>query len=143
MEVRKIGMNASTATMGEPSPTTATMKPSVAARLYAGAVDATPMTVVATSPSAPDLRPLSTCCSAAPGGAPSAVAITFHLHVGAISNDIRTKDHFRRVFQWAKLVYSSGTRRSGRAAATAAGGALRRPGRRAGYRGHHAGHGRR
>ncbi len=33
MEVRKIGMNAITATMGEPSPTTATMKPSVAARL--------------------------------------------------------------------------------------------------------------
>src|ERR1700753_733480 len=69
-------MNAMTATIGEPSPTPATMKPSVAARLYAGAVEATPMTVAETSPRAPVLRPLSTCCSIAPGGAPSAVAIT-------------------------------------------------------------------
>lgn len=34
------------------------------------------MTVAETSPRAPVLRPLSTCCSIAPGGAPSAVAIT-------------------------------------------------------------------
>ena len=69
-------MNAITATIGEPSPTTATMNPSVAARLYAGAVEATPMTVAETSPRAPVLSPFSTCCSIAPGGAPSAVAIT-------------------------------------------------------------------
>src|ERR1700722_8979424 len=62
--------------MGEPSPTTATMSPSVAARLYAGAVEATPMTVAETSPRAPVLSPLSTCSSAMPGGAPSAVAMT-------------------------------------------------------------------
>src|SRR5882672_3800946 len=34
------------------------MKPSVAARLYAGATDATPITTLETSPRAPDLRPL-------------------------------------------------------------------------------------
>src|ERR1700742_178493 len=76
-------MNARTATIGEPSPTTATMKPSVAARLYAGAVEATPMTVAETSPRAPVLRPLSTCCSIAPGGAPSAVAMTHLLSICA------------------------------------------------------------
>src|ERR1700722_14567725 len=124
MEVRKIGMNAITATMGEPSPTTATMKPSVAARLYAGAVEATPMTVAATSPRAPPLRPFTTCCSAMPGGAP-AVAIAFHLHLDAISNDIRTRSYSRRVFPWAKLAISSGTR-SNRRTAPAAAGAPRR-----------------
>src|SRR5580693_8984686 len=78
MEVRKIGTNAITATIGEPSPTTATMNPSVAARLYAGAVEATPMTVAETSPRAPVLSPFSTCSSMAPGGAAfSAVAITY------------------------------------------------------------------
>jgi hypothetical protein len=44
--------------IGDWTPTKATMKPSVAARLYAGAVDATPMTTLETSPSAPDLSPL-------------------------------------------------------------------------------------
>src|ERR1700734_3382480 len=107
MEVRKIGTNAMTATIGEPSPTTATMKPSVAARLYAGAVDATPMTVAATSPRAPPLRPLSTCCSAAPGGAPAAVAMSLHLHLDAISNDFRAKSHVRRVFPWANMSHTS------------------------------------
>ena len=67
MEVRKIGTNAITATIGEPSPTTATMNPSVAARLYAGAVDATPMTMEETSPRAPGLSPFSVCSSVNPG----------------------------------------------------------------------------
>ncbi len=120
-------MNAITATMGEPSPTTATMNPSVAARLYAGAVEATPMTVAATSPSAPPLRPFSTCCSATPGGAPLAVAITFHLHVDAVSNDIRTRTHVRRVFQSANLALSSGTRRNLRGSATTASAPRRQP----------------
>src|SRR5579862_8884921 len=57
MEVRKIGMNARTATIGAPRPTTATINPSVAARLYAGAVEATPMTVAETRPRAPVLSP--------------------------------------------------------------------------------------
>jgi hypothetical protein len=35
------------------------MAPSVAAMLYAGAVDATPMTTLEMSPRAPDLRPFS------------------------------------------------------------------------------------
>src|SRR6266516_7021125 len=42
------------------------MKPSVAARLYAGAVDATPMTRLDSSPSAPDFRPFPPAC--APSG---------------------------------------------------------------------------
>src|ERR1700722_311618 len=67
MEVRKIGTNAITATIGEPSPTTATINPSVAARLYAGAVDATPMTMEETSPRAPGLSPFSVCSSVNPG----------------------------------------------------------------------------
>src|ERR1700728_407492 len=54
------------------------MSPRVAARLYAGAVEATPMTVAETSPTAPVLSPFSTCSSMAPGGAAfSAVAITY------------------------------------------------------------------
>src|SRR5215472_17828355 len=45
-------------------PATRAINPSVAARLYAGAVEATPMTTVEISPSAPDLSPLSTTTSA-------------------------------------------------------------------------------
>ena len=45
---------------GACTPTPAmTTKPSVAARLYAGAVDARPITALDSNPSAPDLRPLS------------------------------------------------------------------------------------
>jgi hypothetical protein len=39
----------------------ATTKPRLAARLYAGAVDATPTTTLEISPSAPPLRPLLAC----------------------------------------------------------------------------------
>src|SRR5450631_2230815 len=45
-----------------PSPlAVATTNPRLAARLYAGAVDATPTTMLDTSPSAPPLRPLLAC----------------------------------------------------------------------------------
>src|ERR1700733_2142352 len=63
IDVSSIGMKASSATTGAPRPTTATMNPSVAARLYAGAVEATPMTTLDTRPSAPVLRPFSAVCS--------------------------------------------------------------------------------
>ena len=53
------------------SPTFTAIRPSVAARLYAGAVDATPMTMLEMSPSAPDLRPFSATSS---GGASAATA---------------------------------------------------------------------
>src|ERR1700704_5195919 len=58
IEHSSIGTNASTATSGAFSPTAATTKNSVAARLYAGAVDATPITTLDTRPRAPVLRPL-------------------------------------------------------------------------------------
>ncbi len=42
-----------------PTPATTTMSPRVTARLYAGAVEATPMTMLETMPSAFDFRPLA------------------------------------------------------------------------------------
>src|SRR5450756_2624566 len=42
-----------------PTPATATIKPSVTARLYAGAVEAMPMITLENKPTAFDLRPLS------------------------------------------------------------------------------------
>ena len=59
MEQSSIGMNASSATAGALRPTAATTKNKVAARLYAGAVEATPITTLETRPSAPPFRPLS------------------------------------------------------------------------------------
>jgi len=44
---------------GALTPTTITTKPSVAAKLYAGAVEATPMTTLDSNPSTPGLSPLS------------------------------------------------------------------------------------
>ncbi len=49
-----------TAGAWNPIPWTATTNPSVAARLYPGAVDATPITRLDTQPSAPVFRPFST-----------------------------------------------------------------------------------
>src|ERR1035438_3812200 len=56
-------MNATTATSGAFRPTAMTTKVRVAARLYAGAVEATPITTLETRPSAPPFRPLSSYCS--------------------------------------------------------------------------------
>ena len=54
-------MKATSITAGawNPIPPTATTNPSVAARLYPGAVDATPITRLDTQPSAPVFRPFS------------------------------------------------------------------------------------
>ena len=59
--MQSIGMKATRSTAGAASPTpcTATMNPSVAARLYPGAVEATPMTTFESELTAPDLRPFS------------------------------------------------------------------------------------
>ena len=58
--MNSIGMKARIVMMGAPSPLMAmTTKPSVAARLYAGAVEATPTTTEEMSPRAPPLSPFS------------------------------------------------------------------------------------
>src|ERR1700730_14231527 len=63
MDVSSIGTRARIATSGALKATAATTPASVAARLYAGAVEATPMTMLEISPSAPDLRPFWATCS--------------------------------------------------------------------------------
>src|SRR5579875_491897 len=63
IEHSSIGTNASRATSGDFSPTAATTKKRVAARLYAGAVEATPMATLDARPRAPGLRPLLLDCS--------------------------------------------------------------------------------
>ena len=52
-------MKARIVTIGACSPMATTTKPSVAARLYAGAVEATPMTMLEIRPSAPAFKPFS------------------------------------------------------------------------------------
>src|SRR4051812_27325861 len=75
--MKYIGMNASSIIDGALTPTAMTTKPRVAARLYAGAVDAVPMTIDDNSPTVPRLRPLSTavpsarCCLGGGGEAVS------------------------------------------------------------------------
>src|SRR5580658_1998617 len=57
--MHSIGRNDTMSVPGLCTPTTATMRPSVAAMLYAGAVDETAITTLDSSPSAPARRPLS------------------------------------------------------------------------------------
>ena len=57
IEMKYIGMKARIVTIGACRPIATTTKPSVAARLYAGAVEATPMTMLEIRPSAPALSP--------------------------------------------------------------------------------------
>src|SRR5580700_4761423 len=57
--MHSIGRNETMSVPGLCTPTTATMRPSVAAMLYAGAVDETAITTLDSSPSAPARRPLS------------------------------------------------------------------------------------
>ena len=56
--MNSIGTNARMTTTGVWTPTKNTTKPRVAAMLYAGATEATPTTMLETSPNAPDLSPL-------------------------------------------------------------------------------------
>ena len=58
-EMNHIGKKAQMVTIGACTPIATTTKPSVAARLYAGAVEAMPMTTLEIRPSAPDLSPFS------------------------------------------------------------------------------------
>src|SRR5438128_2144437 len=79
-----MGTKASIVMTGEWSPTAATMRPSVAAMLYAGAVEESPMTTEENSPSAPALSPFS------PGPGPSASGAAD----SAVSPESFTPDHF-------------------------------------------------
>src|SRR5215213_7313046 len=68
--MRSMGTNDRQRTEGDCSPTAAATKPKVAARLYPGAVEATPITTLERKPSAPPLSPLppiSVSRSSAPG----------------------------------------------------------------------------
>src|SRR5215208_3859045 len=56
-EMNSIGRNASNMMIGDLSPTVWATPPRVAARLYPGAVDATPMTTLESRPIAPSLSP--------------------------------------------------------------------------------------
>src|ERR1700729_3858402 len=66
--MQSIGRNDTISVPGLCTPTTATIRPSVAAMLYAGAVDETAITTLDSSPSAPARRPLS-CEAGAMGSA--------------------------------------------------------------------------
>ena len=57
--MQSIGRNARIMTAGACRPTASTTTPIVAARLYAGAVEATPITTLDIRPSAPPFSPLS------------------------------------------------------------------------------------
>src|SRR6266516_1622885 len=57
--MHSIGRNDTISVPGLCTPTTATIRPSVAAMLYAGAVEETAITTLESSPSAPARRPLS------------------------------------------------------------------------------------
>src|SRR5215475_6218552 len=57
--MQSIGRNDTISVPGLCTPTTATIRPSVAAMLYAGAVEETAITTLDISPSAPARRPLS------------------------------------------------------------------------------------
>ena len=57
--MKSIGRNARIITAGDCRPTASTTAPIVAARLYAGAVEATPITTLDIRPSAPPFSPLS------------------------------------------------------------------------------------
>ena len=62
--MHSIGRNDTISVPGLCTPTTATIRPSVAAMLYAGAVEETAITTLESSPSAPARRPLSWASSA-------------------------------------------------------------------------------
>src|SRR6476646_10403723 len=69
------GRNDTISVPGLCTPTTATIRPSVAAMLYAGAVEETAITTLESSPSAPARRPLSWAGADAAGAAITAGAI--------------------------------------------------------------------
>src|ERR1700744_2371086 len=82
--MQSIGRNDTISVPGLCTPTTATIRPSVAAMLYAGAVDETTITTLDSSPSAPARRPLS--CVAAPWPAAPWAAAGTEITGGAVAS---------------------------------------------------------
>src|SRR3954470_6175308 len=115
MAISSIGKNASTTTTGVCRPTNATTKPSVAARLYAGATEATPMTVVEKRPSAPDLRPLSRGSAAAAPMALASVVADMSLLSYAVAGSPRppVQSRLQRLSQICEVLASVSVRRRG------------------------------
>src|SRR5258708_33798741 len=86
--MQSIGRNETISVPGLCTPTTATIRPSVAAMLYAGAVEETAITTLESSPSAPARRPLSWATApwgAAPWAAAAGAAITGGAVVSALT----------------------------------------------------------
>ena len=73
--MQSIGRNDTISVPGLCTPTTATIRPSVAAMLYAGAVEETAITTLESSPSAPLRRPLSCAGADAVGVTTTAGAV--------------------------------------------------------------------
>src|SRR5436190_23444408 len=74
--MHSIGRNDTISVPGLCTPTTATIRPSVAAMLYAGAVEETAITTLESSPSAPARRPLSWPAASWAGPDAAGAAIT-------------------------------------------------------------------
>src|SRR5664279_5865884 len=88
-----------------------TIPPRVAARLYAGAVEATPMTTLETSPKAPDLRPLPPS-SELLGRADTASTVMYQLQL--LASRLCVYRSFRRLAQVvprSEFVFTVGIRR--------------------------------
>src|ERR1700760_4936132 len=85
--MQSIGRNDTISVPGLCTPTTATIRPSVAAMLYAGAGEETAITTLDSSPSAPARRPLSLAATpwAAAPGAVAGAAITGGAVVSALT----------------------------------------------------------
>src|SRR5689334_2004595 len=79
-EIKKIGMKASSMTSGAFTPTSEETRPMDAARLYAGAVEAMPITTLAARPRAPVLRPLPPGCLVASASGAVGVEVVIRGH---------------------------------------------------------------
>src|SRR5512141_238772 len=82
--MHSIGMNATHMIAGAWTPTASATSPSETARLYAGAVDATPITMFDRYPNAPVLRPLVP-------GAPSGAAVAAVIRVLLLGTPVRSQ----------------------------------------------------
>src|SRR5436190_7666967 len=91
--MHSIGRNDTISVPGLCTPTTATISPSVAAMLYAGAVEETAITTLESSPSAPARRPLSCAGTVAAGAVTTAgtvVSALTRVVMGGVPPSART-----------------------------------------------------
>src|SRR5437870_13469062 len=82
--MQSIGRNDTISVPGLCTPTTATIRPSVAAMLYAGAVEETAITTLESNPSPPARRPLSWAGADAAGAVLTGGAVVSALTRGAL-----------------------------------------------------------